>query len=132
MKLEFSPRFSKKKSSNIEFHENLSRGSPAVRCGRTDRRTDMTKLTVALRNFAITSKNQYYVLVFRMISKYHVACKVWQVTLNCHNNTFLYKTQGQFHHMVMCNPERDKQESYFRFFFFAVLSVPTMDGDIKR
>ena len=39
------------KSSNIEFHENLSRGSPAARCGRTDKRTDMTKLTVAFRKF---------------------------------------------------------------------------------
>jgi len=68
MKLEFSHRFSEKKSSNMEFRENLSRWSPAAWCGRTDRRTDMTKLTVAFRNFAITPKNQHFVLIFSMIS----------------------------------------------------------------
>ena len=35
------------KSSNIKFHENSSSGSRVVPCGRTD----MTKLTVAFRNF---------------------------------------------------------------------------------
>jgi hypothetical protein len=40
-KLDFLNRFSKKKkSSNIEFHENLSSGSPVVPCGRTDGQTD--------------------------------------------------------------------------------------------
>jgi len=32
----------------MKFHENLSIGSPVVQCGQTD----MTKLTVAFRNFA--------------------------------------------------------------------------------
>jgi len=46
MKLAFSrQRF--EKSSNIKFHENSSSGTPVVPCGRTVRRTDMTKLIVA-------------------------------------------------------------------------------------
>jgi hypothetical protein len=39
------------KSSNIKFHENPSRGRRIV-AHRTDRQTDMTNLTVAIRNFA--------------------------------------------------------------------------------
>jgi hypothetical protein len=35
--------------SNIKFHENPSSGSPVVPC---DGRKDITKLIVALRNFA--------------------------------------------------------------------------------
>jgi hypothetical protein len=45
--------FRKKNYSNIEFHENPSSRSRVFPRGRTDRRTDMTKLTVAFRNFAI-------------------------------------------------------------------------------
>ena len=58
MKFQFSRQnFSeKKKSSNIKFHENSFIGSRVDPYGqtdeRTDRRTDMTKLIVALRNFA--------------------------------------------------------------------------------
>jgi hypothetical protein len=37
-------RFSKKKSSNINFHENPSSGSRSVPCGQM---TDMTKLMVS-------------------------------------------------------------------------------------
>jgi hypothetical protein len=37
-----------RKYSNIKFHENPSSGSTVVPCGRTE----MTKLTVACRNFA--------------------------------------------------------------------------------
>jgi len=38
------------KSSNIKFHENPSSGSRVVPRGQ--RQTNMTRLTVALRNFA--------------------------------------------------------------------------------
>jgi len=38
--------------SNVKFYENPSRGSRDVPCGRTDGRTDMTKLIVAFLNFA--------------------------------------------------------------------------------
>jgi len=46
------------KYSNIKFHENLSGGSRDVPCGRTDRRTDMTKLIFSFRNFANAPKNE--------------------------------------------------------------------------
>ena len=49
-KLEFSPQ-SFEKYSNIKLYENPSGGSRVVPCGQTDRRTDMTKLAVAFRNF---------------------------------------------------------------------------------
>ena len=56
MTLEISRQFFEK-YSNIRFHENSSIGSRVVPCGRTDGQTDMTKLTVALRNFVNTPKN---------------------------------------------------------------------------
>jgi len=51
MKLENFDVFSKK-SPDIECHENPSCDSRVVPCGRTDEKTDMTKLIVAFRNFA--------------------------------------------------------------------------------
>ena len=41
-----------RKILNIKFRENLSRVSLVIPCRQTDGQTDMTKLTVALRNFA--------------------------------------------------------------------------------
>jgi len=46
---------SRKKYSNIKFHENPSSGSRAVPCGQTDGK--MRKLTVAFRNFANAPKS---------------------------------------------------------------------------
>ena len=43
---------------NFKFHENLSSGSRAVPCGRTDRQTDINKPTAAFRIFAKASKIQ--------------------------------------------------------------------------
>jgi hypothetical protein len=54
--LNFLGRFYKNPSS-IESYQNPSSGGPVAPGDRTDRRTDMTKLTVALRNFANASKN---------------------------------------------------------------------------
>jgi len=51
MNLEFSQQIFEK-SANTKFHDNPSSGSGFVPCGLTDRRIDMTKLTVAFRNFA--------------------------------------------------------------------------------
>jgi hypothetical protein len=45
--------------SNIKFHENPAIGSRIISCRRKDRRTDMTKLTVAFRNFAIAHKTSF-------------------------------------------------------------------------
>jgi hypothetical protein len=59
MKIEFSRQIFEK-CSNTKFHENPSSGSIVVPCrrteGRTDRQTDMAKLTVAFRNFANVPK----------------------------------------------------------------------------
>jgi hypothetical protein len=49
--------FSKKKFSNIEFHENPSSGRRVVPCGWTDTQTYMKKLILAFRNFASVPKN---------------------------------------------------------------------------
>jgi hypothetical protein len=50
-KIEFSRQIFEK-HSNVKFHENPSIGIRDFSCGRTDRRTDMTKLIVSFRNFA--------------------------------------------------------------------------------
>jgi len=46
-----------KKYINIKFLENPPSGKRVVPHGQTDRRTDMTKLIVDLRNFANAPKN---------------------------------------------------------------------------
>lgn len=51
MTLEFS-RHIFEQISNIKFHKNSSYGNPVVQCGWTDGRTNMTKLTVAVRHVA--------------------------------------------------------------------------------
>jgi len=45
------------KYSNIGFHENFSSVSRTVPCRETNGETDMTKLTVAFRNFANAPKS---------------------------------------------------------------------------
>jgi len=61
MKGEFSRRILEK-YSNIKFHENLSSGSQIVPWGHKDTRTqgqtDMTKVIIAVRNFAKEPKNR--------------------------------------------------------------------------
>ena len=54
------PEFSRhhfEKYSDIKFHENPFSRSRDFTCGRIDRRTDMTKLIVAFRNFAKAPQN---------------------------------------------------------------------------
>jgi len=53
---DFSAHFLKKYSI-MKFHENPSSGSRVILCGRIDRRTDITKLTVAFRIFANSPKS---------------------------------------------------------------------------
>ena len=55
--LGFSQSFFEK-FSNVTFIESLSGGSRVVPCGQTDGWTEMTKLIVALRNFA-NALNKY-------------------------------------------------------------------------
>jgi hypothetical protein len=54
MKLEFSGQMFEK-HSNIKFHEILSSGSRVIPCGWTD----MSKLTVAVRDFTDVPKIQF-------------------------------------------------------------------------
>jgi hypothetical protein len=61
------------KSSNIKFQESPSHGSRVVPCGRTDGRTDMTKLIVAFCNFAnapkiLKSSNQSPYPLFKFLN----------------------------------------------------------------
>jgi len=55
MKLEFSEQ-TFKKYPNTKFHENPSSRDRVVTGGQTDKRTDMTRLIAALRNFAHAPK----------------------------------------------------------------------------
>jgi hypothetical protein len=47
-----------RKNSNIKFRQNPSSGGRVVPCRQTDRQTDMTKLTVAFRNFSNAPKKK--------------------------------------------------------------------------
>ena len=64
MWLEFSRQILGK-YSNIKFHENPSSGNSVVPCRRTDRQTDMTRLTVTFQNFAnVPKKDSVYARLF--------------------------------------------------------------------
>ena len=67
IKLKCSRQISEK-YCNIKFSENPSSGSRVVPCGRvdrqTDRQTDMTKVTVAVRKFANVPKNVSFVHLY--------------------------------------------------------------------
>jgi len=56
MKLKFSGQ-SLKKLNILKFHDSASSGSIFIPLGQPNRRTDMTKLIVALRNFTNAPKN---------------------------------------------------------------------------
>ena len=57
MKLTFSRQIFEK-CSNMKFHENPSSGNRVVPCGRSDGRTDMTKLIVVFLSFANAPEKQ--------------------------------------------------------------------------
>jgi len=83
MKIRFSRQifFGKKIYSDIKFHENPSSGSRVVSHGRRD----MTKPTVAFRNFAnAPPKKLTYVLLLRVVSIFsgHVGCS-WTILGLC-------------------------------------------------
>jgi hypothetical protein len=51
LKLEFSGQFFEKCSKNVKFHENASRGSRAVPCGRTDRHEELQYVSSPLSQY---------------------------------------------------------------------------------
>jgi len=57
MKYKFS-RQTFDKYFRIKFHENPLSGNRVVPCGMVDRRTDVTKLIVALPNFSNAPRNK--------------------------------------------------------------------------
>jgi len=52
-----STNFRKKRASHFKFHENPSIRSRVVPCEQSERRADLTKLTVTFRNFANAPSN---------------------------------------------------------------------------
>ena len=58
----FSKCFREKKNSDIKFNRYMLRGSRVVPCGRTEKKTSMTKLIVAFRNCANAPKNHVLML----------------------------------------------------------------------
>jgi hypothetical protein len=68
VKIGFSQQICEK-YSNIKFHENTSSQRAVVPCGRTEGRTDITRLTVTFRNLRTRLKHSYQ-LVFLSDIKY--------------------------------------------------------------
>jgi hypothetical protein len=64
--------------SDIKFHENPSSGSRVVPCGQTDGQTGMTKLIVALRNFAKTPNNEENIKIGTKYSLMILLCDIWK------------------------------------------------------
>ena len=63
-----------RKILECQFHGNPSNGSPLVPSERIDRQTDMTKLTVACRNFANAPEEQ--TAIFLLLSR--VFCLIFR------------------------------------------------------
>jgi hypothetical protein len=63
MKLEFYQQMFEK-YTNIISHEYASNGSRVVPCGRTVRRTDLTKLIVAFLNFVNAHKTYFSPIIY--------------------------------------------------------------------
>jgi hypothetical protein len=96
MKLEFS-RHIFEKSSYTKLQENRPVGASSM---RTDGQTDMTKLTVAFRNFANAPKNHEYCIVHSSSRVYNNRVNntdAQEFVLHCsgvHTHTLTYLATG--------------------------------------
>jgi len=97
MKLQYSRQIFEK-YPNMKLHENPSCGTRVFPCGQTDRRTDMTKLIVAFRNFANVLKNNafFYHSCLRYIYNFFFVITV------CSENSCL----SQKYHIGLWNGKR--------------------------
>ena len=66
IKLEFSQQIFEKYSST-KFHKNSSSRSKDVPCGWKEGRTDMSKLTVAFRNFPNALQRLYVTYISKIV-----------------------------------------------------------------
>ena len=115
MKLEFSRQIFEK-YSNIKFHVNPSSGSLIVRYGQTDgqteRRTDMTKLIVAFRNFANTPQTNVTNAIH--YTRQSVSLFVtYLYNTYCQSNVFHHK----FSNLLWCSPSALSGKVLQDFFF---------------
>jgi hypothetical protein len=89
----FSTDF-RKKNTSIKFHQNSSSGSRVQTERRTDRQTDMTKLTVAFHNFVNATTN-----VACIYDKGFLAFPDWKYSVNavCRASPVLWKQHVNKH-----------------------------------
>ena len=107
---------SQKKSSHIKFNENPSNGSRIVRCGKTDRRTDMTKLIVAFCNFAYATKKKCY---FHFDGQLTMFCKLFPQNFAtqftdlelCARKCFLFPPSAHLHFELTRRPRLEASET---------------------
>ena len=70
--------------------------------GQTDRRTDMTKLKVAVRNFANVPKNglKLYTSAVRSIVPLHIKAQVVAKEVNDKQRKFTHRTVASLSHTI--------------------------------
>jgi len=78
IKIAFSRRIWEK-YSNIKFNKNPCSGSRVVPCGRTDGQTNITKLILALRNFANAPTILIYTMLYGHGDNGEVRFKEWDL-----------------------------------------------------
>jgi len=88
------------KYSNIKFHGNPSSGAELF---HADRQTDVTKLTVAFRNFANTPNNM--LMHTQTVNMCGSNCRLWRSY-----KTHKFGVRGLVQHLVDCSNGRAKRQ----------------------